>query len=74
MAELIYSVDQVFTSYFAVGQKYNIPDYQRGYKWNSQPIKPNENLKFTLVFESLPADCKAFDLVDIILEPNVFEV
>jgi hypothetical protein len=39
MAELIYSVDQVFTSYLSVGQKYNIPDYQRGYKWNSQQIE-----------------------------------
>lgn len=39
MAELIYSVDQVFSTYLAIGQKYNIPDYQRGYKWNSQQIE-----------------------------------
>lgn len=38
MAELIYSVDQVFGSYLKAGQKYNIPEYQRGYKWSSQQI------------------------------------
>ncbi|MBS7786616.1 DUF262 domain-containing protein [Flavobacterium sp. CYK-55] len=39
MAELIYSVNQVFGSYLNVGQQYNIPEYQRGYKWSAQQIE-----------------------------------
>jgi hypothetical protein len=39
-----------------------------------QPIKPNETLRFTLVFEGLPADCTHFDLMEIIPEPGGFEV
>jgi hypothetical protein len=39
-----------------------------------QPINPNETLRFTLVFEGLPADCAHFDMMEIIPEPDGFEV
>jgi hypothetical protein len=37
-------------------------------------IRSNETLRFTLIFEGLPADCTSFDLVEIISEPYAFEV
>lgn len=39
MAELIYSIEKVFGDYLRKEQWYNIPEYQRGYKWSSQQIK-----------------------------------
>jgi len=39
-----------------------------------QALAANETLNFTLIFEGLPADCTTFDLVEIISEPNPFEV
>jgi hypothetical protein len=39
-----------------------------------QALARNATLHFTLIFEGLPADCTAFDLVEIIPEPNAFEV
>jgi hypothetical protein len=41
-------------------------------KW--QEIALGKSHRFTLVFEGLPADCKVFDLVEIIPEPGGFEV
>ena len=38
MADLLYSVKQVFDGYLNPGQVFNIPEYQRGYKWNPQQI------------------------------------
>jgi len=38
MAELIYNIKSVFESYLKGDQQYNIPEYQRGYKWTSQQI------------------------------------
>jgi uncharacterized protein with ParB-like and HNH nuclease domain len=38
--KLIYSVKEVFTDYLSGEYKYyNIPEYQRGYKWNAQQIE-----------------------------------
>lgn len=39
-----------------------------------QPLKANATLRFTLIFEGLPADCTSFDLVEIIPESGAFEV
>lgn len=38
MADLLYSVKKVFDGYLNPGQVFNIPEYQRGYKWNPQQI------------------------------------
>ncbi|MCC5915744.1 MAG: DUF262 domain-containing protein [Cryomorphaceae bacterium] len=38
MAELIYSVERVFGDYLKDNQFYNIPEYQRGYKWTDKQI------------------------------------
>lgn len=40
MDELIYSVREVFSSFLLKEQAgyYNIPEYQRGYKWNEANI------------------------------------
>lgn len=41
-------------------------------KW--QLIAQGKTHNFTLIFEGLPADCKQFDLVEVIPEPNGFDV
>lgn len=38
MADLIYSIERVFGNYLTNEQLYNIPEYQRGYKWSNQQI------------------------------------
>ncbi|WP_417558238.1 DUF262 domain-containing protein [Mesoflavibacter zeaxanthinifaciens] len=38
MAELLYSLQKVFTTY-PNGKTYNIPEYQRGYKWSEQQVR-----------------------------------
>jgi hypothetical protein len=38
MAELIYNIEKVFGEYLGVGRLYNIPGYQRGYKWTEQQV------------------------------------
>jgi|JFJP01.1.fsa_nt_gi hypothetical protein len=38
-----------------------------------QLLKPKETLRFTLIFEGLPSDCKVFDVVEIIPEHGGFE-
>lgn len=39
-SQLIYSVKEIFTNYLKDEYKfYNIPEYQRGYKWTSQQIE-----------------------------------
>lgn len=39
MTKLINSVEEIFTSYLDHGYKFNIPEYQRGYKWSEQQVK-----------------------------------
>jgi len=39
MANLIYSVEKVFRSYLTNNHIYNIPEYQRGHKWNEENVK-----------------------------------
>ncbi|MGL2995167.1 DUF262 domain-containing protein [Flavobacterium sp. TSSA_36] len=39
MAKLLYSIQEVFGTYLKETQKFNIPEYQRGYKWNQQQVK-----------------------------------
>ena len=39
MAELIYNVEKVFGEYLDNNKLYNIPEYQRGYKWTEQQIR-----------------------------------
>ncbi len=36
MDKLIYSVQQVFQDYREKGSYFNIPEYQRGYKWTGE--------------------------------------
>jgi len=50
MAELIYSVKSVFQDYLSNGKLYNIPEYQRGYKWTEQQVE--QLLKDTHEFET----------------------
>ena len=38
MADLIYSIRRVFTEYLSDNKKYNVPEYQRGYKWTENQI------------------------------------
>ena len=38
MTKLINSVEEIFTSCLDNGYKFNIPEYQRGYKWSNQQI------------------------------------
>lgn len=39
MTDLLYSVERVFKDYLNNGQLYNIPEYQRGYKWTEQQVE-----------------------------------
>lgn len=39
MADLLYSVERVFKDYLNNGQLYNIPEYQRGYKWTERQVQ-----------------------------------
>jgi uncharacterized protein with ParB-like and HNH nuclease domain len=39
MADLIYSIHDIFTEYLNGEYKYNIPAYQRGYKWDKQQVE-----------------------------------
>jgi len=39
-----------------------------------QHILPGKLLHFTLIFEGLPKDCSQFDLVEMIPEPDGFEI
>lgn len=39
MADLIYSVNEIFTSYLKDQKYFNIPDYQRGYKWDAKDVE-----------------------------------
>jgi hypothetical protein len=47
---------------------YNIVMYP-----NWQRVSNNATLRFTYIFEGLPADCTAFDLLEIIPEEGPFE-
>lgn len=39
MAELIYNIEKVFGQYLGNDKLYNIPEYQRGYKWTEQQVR-----------------------------------
>jgi len=43
MAELIYSIEEVFSisgkNFLKENEYYNIPEYQRGYKWSADNVK-----------------------------------
>ena len=51
MANLIFSVEEVFTTYLGEFRCYRIPEYQRGYKWDKQQIEEllNDIDKFKFV-------------------------
>ena len=71
MSELIYSVKEIFTYYLTNGNYayFNIPDYQRGYKWNaSDATKLLDDLK--KFEESNPNDGDFYCLQNITLVPN----
>lgn len=38
MADLLYTTEEVFTSYLKGGRTYKVPEYQRGYKWSDKQI------------------------------------
>lgn len=38
MAELIYNIEKVFGAYLGNDKLFNIPEYQRGYKWTGQQV------------------------------------
>lgn len=68
MSELIYSVNEIFTNYLTNGKYayFNIPDYQRGYKWNaSDATKLLDDLK--KFEESNPKDSDFYCLQNITL-------
>lgn len=48
MADLIYNVEKVFGEYLGNDKLYNIPEYQRGYKWTEQQVRQllNDILEF----------------------------
>lgn len=71
MSELIYSVKEIFTDYLEKGNYkcFNIPDYQRGYKWNaSDATKLLDDLK--KFEESNLKDGDFYCLQNITLVPN----
>ena len=71
MSELIYSVKEIFTDYLEKGnyECFNIPDYQRGYKWNaSDATKLLDDLK--KFEESNPKDGDFYCLQNITLVPS----
>lgn len=71
MSELIYSVKEIFTDYLKKGnyECFNIPDYQRGYKWNASDVtKLLEDLK--KFEESNPKAGDFYCLQNITLVPS----
>lgn len=65
MSDLIYSVQDLFSNFL----NFNIPDYQRGYKWNaSDATKLLDDLK--KFEESNPKDGDFYCLQNITLVPN----
>ncbi|MGZ6553178.1 MAG: DUF262 domain-containing protein, partial [Bacteroidia bacterium] len=41
MGQLLYTVEEVFKNYLSLNgkNKFNIPEYQRGYKWSENQVK-----------------------------------
>lgn len=68
MAELLYSVKKVFTAY-PNGKTYNIPDYQRGYKWTEQQV--NQLLDDIFSFSITKKDDHFYCLQNITLFQNL---
>ena len=67
MAELIYSTKDIFTK-FLKSKKYNIPEYQRGYKWNHKQIV--QLLNDIEAFEDQQNDGLFYCLQNITLYPS----
>ncbi len=65
----IYIIPQGTNDRYKLLHHFNIALYPQ---W--QPIQPGKTLRFTLIFEGLPANCTNFDLLEIIDEPRGFEV
>ena len=69
MSDLIYSVQDMFSNFLKINNYFNIPDYQRGYKWNaSDATKLLDDLK--KFEESNPKDGDFYCLQNITLVPN----
>lgn len=77
MSELIYSVEELFTDFLEANKQFNIPDYQRGYKWDADDIRkllddlqkfedssPNEEAFYCLQNITLIQDGKMLNVVD----------
>lgn len=69
MAELIFSVERVFGDYLKDNQLYNIPEYQRGYKWTDKQI--NQLLDDIEEFETGGDDDLFYCLQNITLILNI---
>jgi len=74
MGELLFTVEQVFLSYLSNGKKYNIPEYQRGYKWKQESVIklledilhfPQEGTKFYCLQNITITDAKTYDNIDV---------
>lgn len=68
MAELLYSLQKVFTTY-PKGKIYNIPEYQRGYKWSEQQV--NQLLEDIYKFSLTRDDDHFYCLQNITLFQNL---
>lgn len=70
MAQLIYCVKDIFTEYLKGEYKFfNIPEYQRGYKWSSTQIK--QLLKDINDFNSNSNDDKFYCIQNITIVDNI---
>ena len=68
MAELLYSLQKVFTTY-PNGKTYNIPEYQRGYKWSEQQV--NQLLDDIYKFSKTRSEDHFYCLQNITLFQNL---
>lgn len=77
VSELIYSVEELFTDFLETNKQFNIPDYQRGYKWDADDIRkllddlqkfedssPNEEAFYCLQNITLIQNGKMLNVVD----------
>lgn len=69
--DLIYSIERVFGDYLKEGQFYNIPEYQRGYKWSDQQI--NQLLTDINEFETGGDEDLFYCLQNITIVPDKVE-
>ncbi len=68
MSDLVYDIEKVFSSYLSEDGKthYNIPEYQRGYKWSS--VEVEKMLKDIKRFK--PEEDKFYCLQNITIVPK----